>query len=147
MTWVTDNTGTRWIEYEPRKRRTSPRAVRFSDLKVGDQLMRLRKDWDDRMRAAYYIVTDLWFDPVAGQRDETAGRMVAIRSLDDNGLERKRKEPHTLRGLASQGFHYADVDYIALKVAEKAAQEVGAVVGIGYASVIRKRPKLPGARF
>jgi hypothetical protein len=94
----------------------------------------------------YYIVTDLWFDPVAGQDDPIAGEMVAISHINEAGIWR-RKQPHTKRGLASQGFHYADVDYIALCKARVAAGKEGAVVGIGYGNVIRRRPRLPSATF
>lgn len=148
MTQITDGSGTRWVEIPQRKKRKSPRAVRFAEIKAGDQLMRELGVWDARMHVWYYIVTDLWFDPVAGQDDETAGRMVAIRSIcPRTGEPRHRKEPHTLRGLASQGFRYADIDFPAHVQAVKEAMADGEVVGIGKGHVIRRRPKVPGARF
>ena len=152
MTWVTDGSGTRWIEYPPIKRRKSPRAIRFASIKVGDQVMkthkvqRARKDevTEYSKTTWYYVVTDLWFDPVKGQDNHVAGEMVAIVSIKENGALCSRKEPHTKRGLASQGFHYADRDYISLV---KQRQEAKNIVGIGYGSVIRQRPKLPGSRL
>lgn len=144
-TWITDDNGTRWVELPERKSRKSPRALRFADLKVGDQLFWTRYHWPDS--AGYYLVTDLWFDPVAGQDDETAGRMVAIVRLGHDGEPRGHKERHTLRGLASQGFQYADRDYIAFCKARKAGMEAGDVVGIGAGRRIRARPKLPGSRL
>jgi hypothetical protein len=121
MTRVTDRHGTRWVKYAKRKRRKPGRAVRFANIKVGD-LLALRKSDGD-----YYnnvIVTDLWFDPVAGERDETAGMMVAIRWLRD-GKEFGAKRQHTRRGLAMQGYDYADkvrADH------ERIAEDVAAVL-------------------
>jgi hypothetical protein len=147
VTWLTDDTGRRWVEGPPRKRRKSPRALRFAEIKVGDQLMRR---WPELWRPAgttvwYYVVSDLWFDPCAGQRDETAGRMVAIQRMDGRtGEPVHHKEAHTIRGLASQGFRYADVDYIAHVKAALTGVAEGAVVGIGMAHIIRRRPKQAG---
>lgn len=152
MTWITDDSGTRWVQLPLRKRRKSPRALRFADLKVGDQLMRHFNMPMSATGAAritwYYIVTDLWFDPVAGQDDEIAGKMVGIRMLDQRtGEAREHKEPHTLRGLASQGFQYSDIDFAALVTAKNEARAAGVVVGISQGHVIRARPKIPGERF
>ena len=145
MTWVTDDAGTRWVELPQRKRRKSPRAVRFAAIKVGDQLMRRWKTYDGKTTVWYYVVTDLWFDPVAGQRDETAGRMVAIRSIDSRtGEPRSHKERHTVRGLALQGFVYSEIDFPALMKARNEAAAQGVVIGIGQAHIIRRRPKIKG---
>jgi hypothetical protein len=149
MTIIRDQNGTRWVEIPLRKRRKSPRALRFAEIKVGDQLM---FKWPDHLNAGvvvwYYLVTDLWFDPVAGQEDETAGRMVGIQHIDwRSGEADGRKQPHTLRGLASQGFHYADIDFMAqLKAANQGMAE-GKVIRIGQGHLIRRRPKVPDARF
>lgn len=97
-----------------------------------------------RQAVWYYIVTDLWFDPVAGQENRVAGEMVAITRINENGTVAPRKESHTKRGLASQGFHYADLDIIALAEQRRAA---GNVVGIGFAKAIQQRPKLPSSRL
>lgn len=149
MTIIRDGEGTRWIEIPPRKRRKPARALRFAEIKVGDQLMRT---WENMLHGSailvwYYRVSDLWFDPVAGQYDDTAGRMVAIQLISPRtGEANGRKEPHTVRGLASQGFRYADIDYIAHTTARNAAMTAGTVVGIGKGHVIRARPKLPSNR-
>lgn len=149
MVWITDHNGRRWHPDNPRKKRKPARALRFAEIKVGDQLM---KEWRT-LRAIggeivpgaqareYCIVTDLWFDPVAGQSDEVAGQMVAIRRISDRGEIDGRKEPHTKRGLASQGFHYADRDFIAFV---KARAEAENVVGISFGRIVRQRPKTPG---
>ncbi len=92
----------------------------------------------------YYLVTDLWFDPVAGQDNPVAGRMVAIVSIDADGYPHHRKAPHTLRGLASQGSRYADLDYIAFCRQRLSAIDEGGVVGIGFGQTIRRRPKMSG---
>ena len=146
MTWITDDTGRRWVEVPVRKRRKSPRAVRFAEIKVGDQLMRRWKGYvGEASTVWYYIVTDLWFDPVAGQEDATAGRMVAIRVICPSiGEPREPKAGHTLRGLASQGFQYADIDFATLAKAKVEARLAGDVIGIGHAQTIRRRPKVPG---
>lgn len=144
MTIIRDGNGTRWVEIPERKRRKPARALRFAELKVGDQL---RRDWDNVLvtgRARwYYLVTDLWFDPVAGQDDEVAGQMVGIAHIDPRTGEACRKQSHTLRGLASQGFHYAELDFIAHIKAAIVGIAEGKVVGIGRGLVIRKHPKLP----
>ena len=157
MTWIIDGNGTRWVEETVRKRRKSPRAVRFADIKVGDQVMKTytNKGWrrgDNPQEPPtaisqatwYYVVTDLWFDPVAGQDNHVAGEMVGIARISSDGNINPRKEPHSKRGLASQGFRYADRDYIAECRAIGAAIEDGKVVGIGMGKIIRSRPKFPG---
>ena len=157
MTRITDGGGTRWVDLPVPKRRKSPRAVRFANIKVGDQLIKTytEKGWcrgDDphgpsrefSQQTWYYIVTDLWFDPVAGQDNHVAGEKVAIARIKADGSIHTGKEPHTKRGLASAGFHYADRDYIAERKTVRAAIEEGKVVGIGMGQIIRRRPKLPG---
>jgi hypothetical protein len=138
-----------WVRLPERKRRKPSRAVRFANLRVGDQLMHRWAHYSgEGSQVHYFVVTDLWFDPVAGQFDETAGRMVALQMIDPHtGCARhEHKRSHTLRGLASQGMHYADVDAMTVGKARLAAMQNGSVVGIGYARVIRKRPKIPGPR-
>ena len=93
------------------------------------------------MHAIYYIVTDLWFDPVIGQSDPIAGQMVGYSMIMSDGSIHKCKSSTTIRGLASQQFHYSDIDFIALA---KTRAGVANVVGIGHANTIRKRPKIPG---
>jgi hypothetical protein len=124
MTWVTDGTGTHWVEVPPKKQRKSPRALRFAALKVGDQLILKPRSWWDRKIPIGYVVTDMWFDPVAGQHDEVAGRMVALRRIDGAGELRGSKAAHTLRGLASQGYHYAGQDIIGQRQAAAASPSV-----------------------
>lgn len=149
MTLVTEGSGTRWVEVKARKRRKSPRAVRFADIKVGDQV---RKAWSipsvymahDRRVETFYIVTDLWFDPVRGQENYDAGRMAAISKINSDGTISPRKDAYPLRGLASQQFQYAGIDYLELTRIRKAAHDKGEVVGIGHGQVIRARPKVPG---
>lgn len=131
MTWITDDTGTRWVEYPKRKRRKSPRALRFAEVKVGDQVMLEPNGHWYRKIPQYFIVTDLWFDPVAGEENETAGRMVAYRAIGEDGEPCGRKRGTTLRGLASQQFQYADIDYIAHCKARAEVMGKGKVVGIG----------------
>lgn len=144
MTWITDSGGTRWVEPVPRKRRKPGRALRFANLEVGQQLMRRPKANWYRKIPQYYLVTDRWFDPVAGQTDPVAGQMVALCDIKSNGELSKRKSGTTLRGLASQQYEYADVDYLLLCRTRHEAMGDGKIVGIGMGSVIRKRPKTPG---
>jgi hypothetical protein len=145
MTRIIDEDGERWVEVPRRKERRRPRALKFAEIKVGDQLMRRWAGFGGPGFNAtvvwYYEVTDLWFDPVAGQEDETAGRMVALMMIYPR---HRSKRAHTVRGLASNGYDYADVDIYALLDAREAAQQSGAVVGIGQGHVIRRRPKVPG---
>lgn len=123
MTWVTDDRGTRWVEPVPRKRRKPARALRFAQLQAGDVLIH-RAKWKRTVHAhdaqslatandngrdevgvatGLAICTDRWFDPVAGQDDPVAGEMAAVRAITNRGVA-PRKWPHTLRGLAMQGY-------------------------------------------
>jgi len=161
VTWVTDGSGPCWVEIPKKKPRKSPRAVRFAEIKVGDQIMRVwtSKGWrggkDDFKGPAvelsqttwYYIVTDIWFDPVAGQRNPLAGKMIAISHIIENGEPYAHKEAHTVRGLASEGFKYADRDFIAFCRERLSAMECGNVVGIGMGQVIRRRPKVAQSKL
>jgi hypothetical protein len=61
-----------------------------------------------------------------------------------SGEIRPRKSSTTIRGLASQQYVYADIDYIALCKARGDAMQTGEVVGIGAGVNIRKRPKIAG---
>jgi hypothetical protein len=161
MTKIHDANGSRLVHI-PRREKRRRGAGRFAEVKVGDQLMqRVISRWQayeqdpiaandpalvDRSKDcgfAYAIVTDLWFDPVKGEDDPVAGQMVAIRNLRQ-GRPLGRKSPHTIRGLASNGWQYADRDDIAHWEAVRAAHEEGLVIGIGRAQVIRKRPKISG---
>jgi len=144
MTWITDDTGTRWVVIPPRNRRKPSRALRFASIKVGDQLERKPQGNWYRHIPDCYIVSDLWFDPVAGQGDETAGRMVALQQIKDSGAICLSKQRYTIRGLAAQGFQYAGKDIISERKMRSSAMIEGSVVGIGRGKIIRARPKLPG---
>lgn len=147
MTTIYTDSGVYESSAEPRKRRAPARALRFAEIKIGDQLVLTHCGSGGSMWLSYYyLVTDLWFDPVAGQHDHVAGQMVAVAQLLLDGSWR-RKRQHTKRGLASQGYRYADVDFIAQAKATIEAMKSGEVVGIGRGRVIRARPKLPSARF
>jgi hypothetical protein len=125
VTWITDGPGTRWVPHEPRKRRKPGRALRFADLKPGDVLIH-RAKWkhevhvpptlethtlanDNRrvetgVAVGFALCEARWFDPVAGESDPIAGEMVAVRALTDRGAAPSLWR-HTLRGLASNGYH------------------------------------------
>ena len=141
-----DGKAPRWVEIPQPKRRKSPRALRFAELKVGDQLMQKPADNWHRKIPAYFVVTDMWSDPVAGQRDPVAGQMAAIVRINETGEPHGSKSGYPIRGLASQQFHYADIDYIEHAKSREAAKTSGAVIGIGAGRAIRARPKMPGQR-
>lgn len=136
---------------QPRK---PARALRFAEIKVGDQLMVRyatkfqqgdgKGGWIDKtdpLKVWYYVVTDLFFDPVAGEHDDLAGRMVAIKRLDPRtGKPCQAKRSHTLRGLASNGYHYADIDFITQRALAIEATNEGRVINIAMGKIIRKRP-------
>lgn len=118
---------------------------RFDDLKVGDQLM-----CDDMLPAVdrngkfsnkphrrYYLVTDLWFDPVRGQKRASSGRMAGVVWLDLRGEPIGDKRAHSLRGLASQKFYYADMDYAGMAGKRAEAMRTGEVIGIGRELPVR----------
>jgi hypothetical protein len=153
MTWIIDGNGRRWVEPEPKKKRKSPRALRFAEIKVGDQLMQTSsvdvwKADGEKMpysrSTRWFIVTDIWFDPVRGQNDSVAGQMVGIAQINGKGDVHPHKSAYPVRGLASNCFHYADRDYIAWCKERLSAHEAGKVTGIGFAKLIRARPKTPG---
>lgn len=130
-----------------RKKRKPVRAVRFADVKVGDQLVVRFNNYDDTVRDWFYQVTHIWFDPVAGFRaegepDQEAGIMVAIQRINSMGIPYGRPDKHTRRGLASQKYHYAKIDYIGMCKARLEGLNAGSVVGIGAAKRIKKHPSL-----
>jgi hypothetical protein len=105
-----------------------------------------KADWRRKI-PMYFIVTDLWFDPVAGQEDPIKGQMVGFQQLGPDGEPRGTKSATPIRGLASQQYEYADMDYIAMCKHRSTALDTGKVVGLGYGRTIRQRPKLPGSRL
>lgn len=118
-----------FVKVMPRKQRASPRALRFANLRVGDMLLRKVK-WTEihgfkpepkaallhqstandnrieeiREATGFAICEHRWFDPVKGEVDPVAGQLVAVRWITNHGLSRSLV-PHTIRGLASQGYH------------------------------------------
>lgn len=150
MTWITDNSGTRWVEVPQRKRRKPRTGGRFSELSIGDQLVqrtpytRIRPHEPERAPYEQYVqVTDLWFDPVAGQDNEWRGQMVGVAAININGALSK-KQSYSRHALAAVGYHRAEIDYRGMCVARAQAARDGAVVSIRHAHKIRSRPKLPG---
>lgn len=122
---ITDGTGTRWVKVEPRTRRKPGRALRFEGLQPGAVLIH-RAKWkvthgvpaavrgtannngrdEQGVSVGFAIVEHRWFDPVAGEHDPVAGEMAAVRDLTPSGSGRHLRG-HTLRGLASNGYHPA----------------------------------------
>ena len=145
MTWIIDESGRRWVEIPQKKPRKTPRSIKFADIKVGDQLMLAPKAGSYHRNEIYSVVTDIWFDPVAGQLDPIKGKMIGFAHINSDGSISARKSSTPVRGLASQGYEYAAIDYIALCHSRKAAMDEGAVVGIGFAQTIRARPKISGS--
>lgn len=146
MTRITDNSGTRWVEIPRRKRRKSPRALRFAEIKLGDQLVKRQKQYiNGRMHEYHFVVVAMWFDPVDGHSDPESGQMVGIQRVGECGVGIGRPQKHTRRALAYQQFHYSEVDYIELCRNRLDALKDGTVVGIGKAAAIRRRPRMPGA--
>lgn len=116
----------------PRKRRRKPKPLRFAQVKVGDILIHKRKTLnafarprpvpianDDPVEVEYVaaiatsfaIVTDLWWDPVYGQAEESAGQMVGCQYWVGGGIGSKWS--HNRLGLARAGWDYATPDQIA----------------------------------
>ena len=73
--------------------------------------------------------------------------MVGIQRIGGNGEPVGRKRAHTRRGLASNGYRYATIDYPTWRQQTNEAIRKGNVVGIGRAHVIRRRPKVPSPTF
>lgn len=124
-------------------------ARRFEGIRVGDQLLQRGSvgAFNRLYPDIYWIVTDLWFDPVRGQHKRANGEMVAVQQIGPDGKGRGRKTPHTIRGLAANGFERATMDYADFCAQREAARQEGTVVNIRFGAVIRKRPKLPGGRL
>jgi hypothetical protein len=150
MTYITDSTGTRWVDVPPRKRRKASTGGRFSTIEVGDHLEMRRTitmsrggQEIKRQGLGYAVVTDLWFDPVAGQEVPWKGQMVAIRPLYA-GRSEASKQAYSRHALASVGYHKTDRDFSAECAALGDALAAGDVVPIGFARTIRRRPKMAG---
>lgn len=123
MTWITDGSGTRWVPQQTRKRRAPSVPKRFANLKAGDILIhrtKVRSTFHPRLGAivaaneeeeitthsGFALCLYRWRDPVAGHRDHWAGEMAGVVSLGSHGWL-DSPWAHTLRGLASQGYHMA----------------------------------------
>jgi len=96
-------------------RRAAPqagRAVRFANIAVGASWSASIGMTTNRSHRehARYVVTDLWFDPVAGERDPIAGQMVAITQLRNASPSARSSRTRVVACHA--GYHYAD-DYLA----------------------------------
>lgn len=113
-----------FVQCNPRKRRKPGRALRFAEARVGDVVLK-RFQWRQEVHVppavpdcsiandnrktevlagfGLAIIEHRWFDPVAGEKDPTAGEMVAVRALLSNGPAASLTR-HTLRGLASNGY-------------------------------------------
>lgn len=135
-TLIHDQNGSRWVRQQPRKRRASPKAIRFAELKAGDVLIHRAKWKMEKGVAApegvtrandnsetvegtaigFAICEDRWFDPVAGQKNIWAGEMASVRRIDYRGRGND-KTGHTLRGLAQQGYHLATPEQAAKLIA------------------------------
>lgn len=129
---ITDNSGTRDVWVEDRKRRSFNPAKdgrRFKDVKIGDQLAHVtptrfsltspsKRLIIDPSIVTYVVVTDRWFDPVAGQHNASKGDMVAVQRLGRDGKPEGSKRAHTVRGLASQGYKMPPKRMIAAALAE-----------------------------
>lgn len=129
LIWPSDGGRPYFVKVSPRKPRAKPRALRFGELKVGDVLIHRGKIVSERYvppaegftpanenrrtevehYAGFYVVEHRWFDPCAGHDDRWAGEMAGVCQVNHNGKV-ARPNPHTLRGLAMQGFHYATSD-------------------------------------
>jgi len=107
---------------------------RLEGIKPGDQLAG-GHGWGN----CFWLVTDVWFDPVRGQRRRASGEMVAIQMLDAAGRPFGTKWAHTIRGLAQAGYRPARFDYAAMAAARSEAIKEGKVVGIGAGARIKQR--------
>jgi len=126
MTWIYEQGRERyWVPDQPRAKRAPPRIIKFAEVKVDDQLKATRGG-----NPGYYLVTDVWFDPVKGQRDPAAGEMVAVQRIAPTGKPHGSKWPHSKRGLASQGYDYLGFDYMAQRKAITTGEKAGVVVSI-----------------
>jgi hypothetical protein len=132
-----------FVRQQQRKRRRAPRALRFAEIEVGAVLLQRTKSrfqiYDKpfveriandnareglEIRWQFAIVEDRWFDPCQGQVDRLKGEMASVRMVGPNGVW-KTKLPHTLRGLASQGFDYAtDVQAERIRAFVKEREEI-----------------------
>ncbi|MFL6864051.1 MAG: hypothetical protein ACJ8DZ_13740 [Allosphingosinicella sp.] len=136
-TLISDESGSRFVPWpgwywrdrvlvEPKPKRP-PRALRFGDLQAGAILIHRGKivsehrvkhpdhianeDWRTEIQhyASFQVVLFRWFDPVAGQEDRLKGEMAGVVPVTNMG-QQSHATPHTLRGLATQGYTYASPD-------------------------------------
>lgn len=90
-------------------------TARFANVKIGDQLEQpaSRMSWlraddtrDPERPAQVAVVTHRWYDPI--ERRE----YVALASILRDGTVGDPQIKHTIRGLAQQGWRYAERDWI-----------------------------------
>jgi len=147
MTQVTDNNGTRWVDDQQPKRKAPAKGRRFADVKLGDQLTnskifdRIACKYGHPGRPLYFIVTEAWFDPVVGQKNREKGELFAVQRIGSGGVPTGRKDAHTRIGLATRGYYYADIDYIAFCKNRAGAGSAFTPIGMGH--IIRRRHKTP----
>lgn len=154
-TVIRDHNGTRMVQAPFKKRRKRSQPRRFADLKVGDWLE--GGTWQKFTAAlsrglpvlVHSLVTDQWFDPVAGEADEEKGRLFAVAPLvgvRDGEPAFGRKTAHTRIGLARNGYAYSRVsDPAAEMIARQAGIADGHVAEIWRERKLReRRPKIPG---
>ena len=88
-------------------------AVKFDNIQVGDQLV-------ERGSGMAVVVTDLWFDPVRGQKRAIGGMMSAVQIIGPDGEPRSYKRAYSRATLATT-FDRADHDIMAALQAETGA--------------------------
>lgn len=102
-------------------------AARFENVKPGDQLEQpaSRMPWlraddtrDPDRPAQVAMVTHRWYDPV--ERKE----YVALAPIRRDGTVGDPRTKHTIRGLAQQGWRYAERDWLRYAQALEAGEVV-----------------------
>ncbi len=88
-------------------------GVRSDEIEVGDQLV-------ERSSGTAVVVTDLWFDPVRGQKRPAGGMMAAVQVIGPDGVPRAYKRAYT-RGQLAADFDRADRDIMAARRAAAAS--------------------------
>lgn len=105
-------------------------GVGSDEIEVGDQFV-------ERSSGTAVVVTDLWFDPVRGQKRPAGGMMAAVQAIGPDGVPRAYKRAYT-RGQLAADFDRADRNIMSARRAAAAASARDAGIASSVAELLER---------